>query len=94
MPKFFQSDKGSEYKNSVINKYLTTNYISQVISSPRNPKINRVMEVIRKEALKNISCFVNKIEDVVSFKNLVLDCFHFHNNNVLTVTGNKTFFFN
>lgn len=50
------------------------------------------MEVVHKEESKNILCFVNKIEDEISFKNLVLDCVYFHNNNILTVAGNKPLF--
>ena len=49
MPKIFQSDNGNEYKNKIINNYLTTNNNEHVFSSPRHPKTNGVAEVVHQE---------------------------------------------
>ena len=57
MSKIFQSHNGSEYKNAVVNNYLTSNNIKHIFSSPKHPQSNGVVEVVHKEVGKNILCF-------------------------------------
>ena len=91
-PKIFQSDNGTEYKNTLINNYLTTNNINHIYSSPRHPQSNGVVEVVHKEVRKNIFYHINKINNDIDFKNILLDCVEIHNNNIHSVTGFKPSF--
>ena len=91
-PKIFQSDNGMEYKNTIINNYLTTNNINHIYSSPRHPQSNGVVEVVHKEVRKNIFYNINKINNDIDFKNILLDCEEIHNNIIHTVTGFKPSF--
>jgi len=86
-PKIFQSDNGTEYKNTLINNYLTTNNINHIYSSPRHPQSNDVDEVLHNEVRKNIFYHINKINNDIDFKKILLDCVEIHNNNIHTVTG-------
>ena len=91
-PKIFQSDNGTEYKNTLINNYLTTNNINHIYSSPRHPQSNDVDEVLHNEVRKNIFYHINKINNDIDFKKILLDCVEIHNNNIHTVTGFKPSF--
>ena len=86
-PSIFQSDNGLEYNNSIIKNLLETNNVKHILSSPRNPQSNGVVEVVHKEVRKNILCNINDIIDELSFKNIILECVNIHNNNIHTVTG-------
>ena len=79
----FQSDNGSEHNNSIIKNFLETNNVKHILSYPRHPQSNGVVEVVRK----NILCNINDIIDELSFKNIILECVNIHNNNIHTVTG-------
>lgn len=85
-------DNCSEYNNTVINNFLTTNNVKHINSSPRHPQTNGVVEIVHKEVRKNILLNFNQFEDENSFKNLILDCVDIHNNNEDTVTGFKPSF--
>lgn len=92
IPKIVQSDNGKEYNNATINNFLKNNNIEHLNSSPRQPQINSVVEVINKEIRKNILLNFNLIDDDITFKNLIIDCVNIHNNNVHTITGFKPSF--
>ena len=48
--------------------------------------------MVHKEVRKNIFYHINKINNDIDFKNILLDCVEIHNNNIHTVTGFKPSF--
>ena len=83
--KILQTDNGTEFKNTLLERYCLENNIKLIHSSPYHPQTNGVCEVVHKEIRKYIYTEYLKNKSDFNIEDELSNIIKIHNNNRLMV---------
>lgn len=89
-PKRFNSDRGGEYINKIMKKYLDNNGIEYQFTSPYTPQLNGVAERKNRTLIEMVRCMLNEANLPREFWGEAVTTANYLQNRLLTSSINKT----
>ena len=87
IPKFIQTDNGSEYNNNLFSKFCDKHNIQHINRRPPHPQTNGVVKVLHKEIRRYVLMKFSEYNNDFDLKDVIFKAINIHNHKIHSSTG-------